>query len=322
MKTKKTTPISTTVAIVGGASLLGRELQDLIRDEKLHWTLRLLSGEPEGAGALASTGEEATYLEPLSKEALDESQVVFLAGTPESSGLARKIAPHARFVDLTGALGEGVAVAAPRIGIDPEAGVLAIAHPASTAIAFLLGKLKYVDYSVITVLEPASERGHAGIGELQKQSTNLLTFQPLPKAVFDAQLAFNVLPEFGEDAPVQLSAIEDRIERDLHKLSPGAKVSLRVLQPPVFHGYGVLAFVRMTAEVESIESLLQGDDLIDLRTAGTEPPTNAGAAQQDGFMIGALRKDRRDANAWWIWMTFDNLRILASNALAAAKQIL
>jgi aspartate-semialdehyde dehydrogenase len=107
-------------------------------------------------------------------------------------------------------------------------------------------------------------------------------------------------------------------------LSPAdaTKVSFRLLQAPVFHAYGLLAFVRMAAEVESLDSLLQGDPHIDLRTAGTEAPTNAGAAQQDGFLIGSLRRDRRDSKAWWIWVTFDNLRLSASNAISVARQIL
>jgi aspartate-semialdehyde dehydrogenase len=175
---------------------------------------------------------------------------------------------------------------------------------------------------VVTVLEPASERGHAGIGELQKQTSNLLTFQQLPKDVYDAQVAFNVLSEYGEEAPLALEAIEDRIDRDLRKLSPSAKVSLRLIQAPVFHGYNVLAFVRMAGAVDDLSKLLQGDPLIDLRTGGTEAPSNVGASQQDGFLIGSLKRDRRDPQCWWIWMSFDNLRITASNALAAAKQIL
>src|SRR5207247_300203 len=84
-----------------------------------------------------------------------------------------------------------------------------------------------LDRAVVTVLEPASERGQAGISELQKQSANLLSFQPLPKAVFDAQLAFNVLPEYGEDAPLALQTVEDRISRDLAALGSGDRVSLR-----------------------------------------------------------------------------------------------
>jgi len=317
--------MKTTVAIVGGASLPGRELQELIRDQKLPWALRLLSGEAgEGAGTFTASGEEAAYMEPLNAAVLQESELIFLAGDAETSRAAHQLHPSGVFVDLSGSQLPGAALAAPTIGFDAEGEKQQIAHPAAMALAFLLQKLKYVNEAIVTVFEPASERGHAGIGELQKQSSNLLTFQQLPKAVFDAQIAFNLLAEYGEEAPLALSAVEDRIDRDLRQLSPASagKVSFRLLQAPVFHAYGILAFVRMQSEVESLDSLLQGDPLIDLRTGGTEAPTNAGAAQQDGFLIGSLRRDRRDSKAWWIWVTFDNLRLSASNAISVAKQLL
>ncbi|BDC49615.1 hypothetical protein F183_A19310 [Bryobacterales bacterium F-183] len=298
-----------TVAIVGGASLLGRELQDLIRDSKLKWTVRLLSGEADGsAGTITASGEDATYLEPISSEALAEADVTFLAGTRESSAEALRLDPAGQFVDLTGVVKDDT--------MQP------LLHPAAKGLALLLEKLKYAEYVIATVFEPASERGHAGVAELQKQSSSLLSFQPLPKDVFDAQAAFNLLAEYGEDAPVSLAAVEDRIYNDLLTLRPDANLSLRLIQTPVFHAYGVLAFVRFPSAVDSIESLFQKDPRIDLRTGGTEAPSTAGAAQQDGFQVGSFRKDRRDPRAWWVWMTFDNLRVAASDALEVAKELL
>lgn len=305
---------------------MGRELQDLIRDEKLHWTLRLLSGEAEGAGTLAAAGEEATYLEPVAAPALQDSSVIFLAGTRDSSLKARELHPSGNFIDLTGCLESGAKLAAPRIGVDPEGQLLVIAHPASIAIAFLLSKLDKageVERTVTTVFEPASERGHAGIGELQKQSAALLTFKQLPKDVYDAQLAYNVLPEFGEDAPLQLAIVEERIDRELRRLrGDGSPASVRLVQAPVFHGYSFLTWVRFVTPVANLEAVFAGDPLVDLRSAGVEPPTNAGVTQQDGYQVGAIRGDRADGHAYWVWMTCDNLRTAASNAIAAAKQIL
>ena len=52
------------------------------------------------------------------------------------------------------------------------------------------------------IFEPASECGTAGIDEMQQQTVNLLSFQPLPKKVFDAQLAYAMLAQLGSEAPV------------------------------------------------------------------------------------------------------------------------
>ena len=49
-----------------------------------------------------------------------------------------------------------------------------------------------------TIFEPASEHGQRGMDELHQQTVNLLSFQPLPKDVFDAQVAFNMVARYGQ----------------------------------------------------------------------------------------------------------------------------
>ena len=71
-----------------------------------------------------------------------------------------------------------------------------LAHPAATAIALMFSNLPHpLRHSVIQIFEPASERGQAGIHELQQQSTGLLSFRQLEKKVFDAQLGFDMLAQ-------------------------------------------------------------------------------------------------------------------------------
>src|SRR5215472_14510715 len=68
-----------------------------------------------------------------------------------------------------------------------------VAHPAAMALALLLlragnaGNAGKVTRSLATVFEPASERGKRGMDELHEQTVNLLSFQQLPKNVFDSQ---------------------------------------------------------------------------------------------------------------------------------------
>ncbi len=93
-----------------------------------------------------------------------------------------------------------------------------VAHPAASALAITLQRLaryRKIRQAIAHVFEPASERGKRGISELQQQTTGLLAFKPLDKQVFDTQLSFNLLSRFGEEATVKLSAVEERIERDL-----------------------------------------------------------------------------------------------------------
>ena len=114
--------------------------------------------------------------------------------------------------------------------------------------------------SVIEIFEPVSERGKAGIDELQKQAVALLSFKPLPKDVFDAQVSFNMLSEYGSEAPLSLEEIELKIDRHLASLlaapSGAPMPSLRLIQAPVFHGYSISVWVEFE-ENPGMDSIFQ-----------------------------------------------------------------
>ena len=94
--------------------------------------------------------------------------------------------------------------------------------------------------------------GRAAVDELQQQTVNLLSFQPVPKDQFDAQTAFNLLPSLGESAPLSLADIQVRIQRDLRAIT-GDRLPvplLQVIQAPVFHGFTLSLFLDFREPVE------------------------------------------------------------------------
>jgi aspartate-semialdehyde dehydrogenase len=207
-----------------------------------------------------------------------------------------------------------------------------IAHPAAIAIALFLRRLHRNDpirRAVIQVFVPASEHGAPAVEELKEQTVSLLTFKNMPKAVFDAQVSFNLLARFGEEAAVTLEHTELRIERHLASLlantgeGEGAPMpSLRVIQAPVFHGYSFSAWVEFEdqPDMDAVESSLAVDG-IEVLGADFEPPNNVGQAGQGGIAVGSITPDRNDPMACWFWMVADNLRLHAENAVAVAQEI-
>jgi aspartate-semialdehyde dehydrogenase len=183
--------------------------------------------------------------------------------------------------------------------------------------------------SVIQIFAPASEHGVSGVHELQQQTVSLLSFKSLPKAVFDAQLSFNLLARYGEEAPAPLEETEMRIERHLASLlalpgdGEGAPMpSLRLIQAPVFHGYSFSAWVefRDAPDMEILESGLSADG-IEVRGRDFEPPSNVGQAGQGGIAVGGITPDRNHAEAVWLWFVADNVRLAAENAVAVAREL-
>ena len=81
-----------------------------------------------------------------------------------------------------------------------------------------LAKRATIRKSIVHIFEPASERGKKGLDELRQQTVAVLSFHKLKTDVFDAQLSFNMLARYGEEALEPLEGVEQRIERHLASL--------------------------------------------------------------------------------------------------------
>ena len=206
------------ISIIGSETLLGRELRESLGEHGFSKTLQLIGAQDE----LAITEEagEPAVITPLDADRLQGSELIFCAGTVESTRKAFELAgDKPTFIDLTYGL-EDVPEArlrAPMVdATEVVSRVHVVAHPAATAAALVLSNLPHAArHSIVQIFEPASERGQAGILELQNQTTSLLSFRQMEKKIFDAQLGFNMLARYGEDAPEQLQTVEQRIDRHL-----------------------------------------------------------------------------------------------------------
>ena len=245
-------PNSPTVALIGSDSLLAREVRDIVATTGVDLALRLVAAVDEESGALTRLGDEPTVVNVLNAESLLDARAVILAGNAESSRQALELLgdpPDAAVIDLTYSAEErpDARLRAPLVESvqeeDPaDVAVHVIAHPAAIALALFLRRLHANDpirSAVIQIFAPASEHGASGVHELQQQTVSLLSFKNLPKDVFDAQLSFNLLARYGEEAPVSLEESELRIERHLASLlalpgdGEGAPMpSLRLIQAP------------------------------------------------------------------------------------------
>jgi aspartate-semialdehyde dehydrogenase len=328
-----------TVAIVGGESLIGRELRELINEQKLARSVKLI-GVDTDAATLTSQGGEAAVITPLDETNLRDAQVTFLAGSPDSSRkameLSRKSGRQAAFIDLTYATEEDplarlrAPVTEPPGYAAPPGTLHVIAHPAAIAIALFLkrlaAKLRLLN-ATAHIFEPASERGQKGLDELEKQTVNLLSFRTLPTHVFDTQIGFAMLSSYGDEAPEALSSIELRIERHLATLLAGLSgvpmPSIRLIQAPVFHGYSISLHVEFEEppDTDAVAAALASPE-VDVRGSDVEPPTNVGIAGQGGIAVGSMARDRNNPRGLWFWVVADNFRLMAENATAVASPLL
>ena len=330
---------SSIIAIVGGDSLLGKELREVLESSALPADIKMIAADENDSSVIAINREEPEIMSSLQAADLNTARVVLLAGSRESSRkayeLVRAAQPAPVLIDLTGALEDNPAARLQAPMVKPAAteapdAIHIIAHPAAIALALFLTELRKagaISRSLAEIFEPVSERGHAGLDELQKQTVGLLSFKPLQKDVFDAQVSFNMLARYGSDSKHSLEEIELKIDRHLASLLATAGAvpmpSLRLLHAPVFHGYSISAWVEFETN-PSKEAIVQAlsSSQIDLRAKDEEPPTNVGVAGQSGITVGAISPDRNHPRACWFWIVADNLRIAADNALEVARAYL
>jgi len=328
------------IAVVGGDTLLAREVRSVLEAAKPAPRVKLIAGTAvhtdEKDAEERGEGEEETPMLPLSLESLEGARVVILAGSPASSRRALKLNLNrgAKLIDLTGALEEQPQarlrgpIAEAITGAPAAAAIQVIAHPAAMVLAKFLttvSRCSVVRMSLAHIFEPASERGKPGIEELQQQTVSLLRFQKLPTEVFDSQLAFNVLARYGEEAREPLEGVEQRAERHLASLLagwPGVPMpSLRMIQVPVFHGHSFSVWVEFQTNpgVKNLTETLERGGF-DVRP--DDPPSNARIAGESGIGVGAIAEDRNNSRAFWFWLAVDNLKLTAENAVAVAQEML
>ena len=328
------------IVIAGASSLLSRELKDVFSDSPLASSNFALLDEEETQGQLEQVGDEVTFIQAVSAEAFSRADFTFFCG---SENLTRRYWQQAlragsTVLDLSGALDQetGVLIRAPWLGTEATAvdlftPAIVPAHPAVIAIALLLERLQQaapIRFAAATVLEPASEFGRAAMDELHQQTVNLLNFQSLPRTVYDAQAAFNMLGGVGEEAQVSLSRVEDRIRRHYEALTGGRgpALAVQVLHAPVFHGHTFSIAVELEHPVEtmSLEEALTGEH-IELILEDTDAPSNLAATGQNEVQVRLrpepMGRNSSQATRLWLWAAADNLRLNAQNAVQCALDL-
>jgi aspartate-semialdehyde dehydrogenase len=328
------------IAIAGASTLLGKELKDALSDSPLAAASFVLLDENEGLGQLDQVGDEVTFVRAIDADSFDRADFTFFCG---SADLTRKhwkqaLQAGSSVLDLSGALDHeaGVLVRAPWIEAEATSADLFTpavipAHPAALALGLIFERLQQhapVKSAAATLMVPASEFGRGAMDELHQQTVNLLSFQTLPRAIYDAQAAYNLLSGLGENATISLSGVELRVRRHFaemggHRWPP---LTLQAILAPVFHGhtFSIAVELERPAEVLTLEEALGGDHL-DLVLEDTDSPSNLAATGQNDVLV-RMRPDPgarnpSEASRLWIWAATDNLRLYAHNAVECALEL-
>jgi aspartate-semialdehyde dehydrogenase len=323
------------VAIVGAASLKGKEVAEILRERNFPAVDVRLLDDDESLGRLEAVGDEMNFIQSIRSEQFERVDFAFFAAEPRSTQNNWKTARDLgnTIVDLSFALEDeaGSSVRSPWVerqtGHPPVPELqpvpVVIAHPAATVLAMLAlraGKAAKIRRMIATVYEPASENGQKGMDELHEQTVNLLSFQDLPKNVYDIQVAFNMVARFGLRSDLSLEAVAQRIRKHYRKIASGAvEPSLQVLQAPVFHGHAFSVYLESENPVSTVDiaQALAGEHVV-VCSSPEDTPTSVSAAGQGDIQV-SVAPDINQKNGVWLWATTDNLRVSALTAVECAE---
>jgi len=323
------------VAIVGAASLKGKEIAEILRERNFPAVDVRLLDDDESLGQLEAVGDEMSFVQSIRSDQFEHVDFAFFASDPGSTRNNWKVASDLgdTIVDLSFALEDeaGVSIRSPWIEREtgqptvPELqpGPVVVAHPAATVLALLAlrgERAAKVERMIATVLEPASENGQKGMDELHEQTVNLLSFQELPKNVFDIQVAFNMVGRYGRRSGLSLEGVAQRIRKHYRQIARGAaEPALQVLQAPVFHGHGFSVYMEMEKPVTiaDFSQALAGEHVV-VSGVPEDAPTSVSAAGQGDILV-SVTSDANHKNSVWLWATTDNLRVAALTAVECAE---
>ncbi len=325
------------VAIVGASSLRGKELKRVLGERSFPAKDVRLLDEDLAVGTMTEAAGEPAIIAAISPESFEGVRFAFFAGAPGNTGRHWRQACQAgaTVIDLSDGRPElaDAVLWIPRL--DPllaplreaKGGLFRSPAPAAIVACSVAAALAAfgIERIVIVFFQPVSERGQRGIDELESQTINLLSFKSISQEVYDAQVAFNLLAQFGEASGEQLADVRAGIVRDVAGYLAGRvpNPAIQLVQAPVFYGYAFTAYVELASphEPAELEAALASAG-IQVRGAGEPAPSNVSVVGENQPAIARIQPDPERPAASWLWGAVDNLALAAENAAQIAEKLL
>jgi aspartate-semialdehyde dehydrogenase len=324
------------IVIAGASSLLGAELKSLLEESRFAgWDFRLLD-EEIAAGTLTEAGGEPAVIQPVEEGSFDRARLIFFTGSAEftRANLAGARQSKAQIVDLSGA-----SVDEP--GTEPwfehldrlrgsalelDAGLYQISSAPAMAVAMLSYALTPLGLSWLSLVafHPVSEAGRAGIEELEAQTAQLLSSRPVGQPVFDVQVAFNMVSQYGAESRYDLRKVRRRVRDEVALALPKGTIipAVRVAHVPVFYGTTFSATAELQQGLESKQVLEAcANSGFAVQPKDEPSPSNVTAAGENVIQLAYPEVDESTAKRWFLWGAADNIRLPAWNAVKLAEKL-
>jgi aspartate-semialdehyde dehydrogenase len=322
------------VVIAGASSLLGTELKSLLEESRFAVADFRLVDEESAAGILTEAGGEPVVIQPVEEDTFKKAELVFFTGSPAftARNLSLAEASGARVIDLSGELAgkERVQSWFPKLEeLQPAADFTLSLYAIPSAPAELIVRLALAlrpvrpsFMSAVAFAPVSASAGKAGVEELESQTGQLLSFQPLGKPLFDTQVAFAMLDRFGSAAAPSLRSAAESLRRAVRSCLPAgaADPAVQLHHAPVYYGSTVsfCAFLAGAADAAELTKLCLAAGFT---LAGRDAPVSNISSSGESFpLLATPQPDPAGGRVFWFWASADNVRLPAANAVKLAEK--
>ena len=321
------------IAIVGASGAVGQELLRVLAEQDFPVTSLRLFGSARSAGRKYDFRGKSYTVEELTEESdFSGIDIAFTsAGASTSKKYADTITRHGTvMIDNSSAfrMDDDVPLVVPEVNasdalVRPR-GI--IGNPNCTTIQMVVAlkpidDLSHIRSVRVATYQAASGAGASGMEELERQTTQLARGEEPTVEKFQAQLAYNLIPQ------VDVFALNDYTKEELKMYNETRKIMHSDIRVPVMraHSEAVWLTTEQPLSLDTVRKALEqapGIVVEDDPSAGKYPmPLHV--AGKDPVYVGRLRKDISDDCGLAFWIVGDQIKKGAAlNAVQIAQWLI
>ncbi len=327
------------VAIVGATGAVGEMLLSILKERDFPvGELVPLASERSAGGKVSFGNRDITVLD-LDTHDFDGIDIAFFAA---GGGVSKEYAPRAAnagavVIDNTSEFRYRDDIPLVVAEVNPHAidgyekhGI--IANPNCSTMQMLVAlapihRAVGIDRINVATCQSVSGAGRSGMEELGRQTAALLSFQEFEPKKFQAQIAFNLIPQIDDFQDNGYTKEEMKMVWETRKIleDDSIQVNPTAVRVPVFYGHSEAVHVETRAKIsaEAARELLEsapGVTVVDERKPGGYPTPVSHAAGTDSVFVGRIREDISHPRGLDLWVVSDNIRKGAAlNAVQIAE---
>ena len=331
---------SFTVAIVGATGAVGETMLSILAERDFPVGKLVLLASARSAGTQVDfKGQKVDVLDLETFDPTGVDIALFSAGGSVSKEYAPKFAAAgAVVIDNSSTFRYDADVPLVVSEVNPHAaknrprGIIANPNCSTMQLMPVLAPI-HREYGIerinVATYQSVSGAGRSGLEELGRQTAQLLAFQDIEPKKFQAQIAFNLIPQIDVFYDNLYTKEEMKMVNETKKIleDDSLRITATTVRVPVYRSHAESVNVEFEDEVsvEAARKLLRaapGVEVVDEHKAGGYPTPVTHASGRDPVFVGRIREDFSHPRGLNLWVVADNIRKGAAlNAVQLAELV-